>query len=81
MSKAVDTISQYVYFGNPHIWVLQQLVKYLFAYLLAFNGEKNSIPHLLEQCITIAIQVLVRKYNPKDEWRRFAPPLIFWVLK
>jgi hypothetical protein len=18
--------------------------------------------------------------NPKDEWRRFAPPLIFWVL-
>jgi len=30
--------------------------------------KKNSIPRLLEQCIT-------------DEWQRFAPPLIFWVLK
>jgi len=23
---------------------------------------------------------LLRTSNPKDEWRRFAPPLIFWVL-
>jgi hypothetical protein len=31
--------------------------------------------------INIAMQEIARtNQNPKDEWRRFAPPLIFWVL-
>jgi len=30
---------------------------------------------------SIAMQEIARtNQNPKDEWRRFAPPLIFWVL-
>jgi hypothetical protein len=31
--------------------------------------------------INIAMQEIARtNQNQKDEWRRFAPPLIFWVL-